>query len=467
MPYTASLLLLCVLPSLLAPARAHHPNNLTPLLARTALQASCSDALFRATPAQAEGPFYVPSPARADIAQGRAGAALRLALRVRDAGCRPVRGATVAVWQADAAGVYSGVGGVGARGVYSGKGDDFLRGQQVTGADGEVRFLTIVPGWYPGRPVHVHVKVLYAQGGKVRDLTTQLYFPMAVLEEVWKMPAYAERGDADTSTADEKTQDVLIMKNISKMVDGKGFYAGYSIGVDAALGEGDDLGNGVQSPEELEGVSPGESLEGTAGEKDEGGDIVDRVDNASDAACFLASALVRLENGSRKRMDELAIGDRVMVGPGDFSDVFAFTHRDRNVESEFVVLQLHGGRTFKSSPGHFLFVNGELKHAAAVRVGDSLTCVGAEETASCHVLSVRRSVERGLYNPQTISGSIVVDSILASTYTTAVIPAAAHGLLFGLRAWYRMFKSDGTRGLLENGSVLLVHSANALGLKKG
>jgi hypothetical protein len=42
----------------------------------------------------------------------------------------------------------------------------------------------------------------------------------------------------------------------------------------------------------------------------------------------------------------------------------------------------------------------------------------------------------GLYNPQTIHGDIVVDGIVASTYTTAVDPQVAHGLLAPLRVLY-------------------------------
>jgi protocatechuate 3,4-dioxygenase beta subunit len=35
----------------------------------------------------------------------------------------------------------------------------FLRGYQVTDANGGAEFLTIYPGWYSGRTVHIHFKV--------------------------------------------------------------------------------------------------------------------------------------------------------------------------------------------------------------------------------------------------------------------------------------------------------------------
>ena len=64
-------------------------------------------------------------------------------------------------WQADDAGQYDN------RGFR-------LRGHQYTDAKGVYRLETIVPGLYPGRTRHLHVKV---QAPAQRILTTQLYFP--------------------------------------------------------------------------------------------------------------------------------------------------------------------------------------------------------------------------------------------------------------------------------------------------
>ena len=71
------------------------------------------------------------------------------------------RGALLDFWQADAKGQYDNSG-------------FRLRGHQFTDADGRYRLRSVVPGVYPGRTRHIHVKVQPA-GGRV--LTTQLYFP--------------------------------------------------------------------------------------------------------------------------------------------------------------------------------------------------------------------------------------------------------------------------------------------------
>lgn len=75
--------------------------------------------------------------------------------------CGPVAGALVELWHADDAGEYDNVG-------YR------LRGHQFTGADGRYAFETILPGLYPGRTRHFHLK-FQAPGERV--LTTQFYFP--------------------------------------------------------------------------------------------------------------------------------------------------------------------------------------------------------------------------------------------------------------------------------------------------
>jgi protocatechuate 3,4-dioxygenase beta subunit len=115
------------------------------------------------TPAQTEGPYFTPnSPERASLLEaGMAGDRLTVAGTVLATDCRPLRRALLDFWQADADGRYDNQG-------YR------LRGHQFTDADGRFRLDTVVPGRYPGRTRHIHVKV-QAPDGPV--LTTQLYFP--------------------------------------------------------------------------------------------------------------------------------------------------------------------------------------------------------------------------------------------------------------------------------------------------
>lgn len=172
------------------------------------------------------------------------------------------------------------------------------------------------------------------------------------------------------------------------------------------------------------------------------------------SACFPAEATVRMENGERRRMDELKIGDKIMDANGQFSDVVFFTHRHTGMH-RFSKITTNNGSVFVVSPGHYVYANGLLRAAKAVREGDSMY---VHNFGSDKVLSVESVFRRGLYNPQTASGTIVVDDFRASTYTTAVEPRLAHAALMApIRFLYGINSrvTDVLAGLFDHGSPLL------------
>lgn len=183
------------------------------------------------TSRQIDGPYYIGEAAdRRDVRSGRPGTDLVLRVRVVDAErCEAIPSVRTEIWSCDALGNYSGhpdvdpsvpprFGGGGgreggrARGGAEGRrpgppaggrgpgGLDrsreptgpkrFLRGAQTANDRGEVEFLTIYPGWYAPRAVHVHVKV-HLGGNEL--LTTQLYFPDDLTDQIHQGEAYASR----------------------------------------------------------------------------------------------------------------------------------------------------------------------------------------------------------------------------------------------------------------------------------
>ncbi len=202
------------------------------------------------TPELTEGPYYLDVDSiRSDIREDREGTSLRLAVRVRDAGsCEPIENAVVEIWHCDALGLYSGFesastgdggppgGGPpgdgprgdgppgGARGSQGGGGGreptdekTYLRGVQVTNADGIVEFTTIYPGWYRGRTVHIHAKVHL---DRKTVLTTQLFFDEEVTSAVFKADPYGEDTGRDTfNDSDGIFEEELILTS-SKEGDG-------------------------------------------------------------------------------------------------------------------------------------------------------------------------------------------------------------------------------------------------------
>jgi len=147
------------------------------------------------TPEQTEGPYYIANEkVRRNITDGKRGVPLTLRATVVDAStCKPIRNAAVDVWHCDAGGVYSGFD----KGTAS---RTFLRGMQRTNAGGLAILKTIYPGWYPGRTVHIHVKVHV--GGNVAH-TGQLYFPDALTDKVYRRAPYNRRPGRTTRNAND------------------------------------------------------------------------------------------------------------------------------------------------------------------------------------------------------------------------------------------------------------------------
>ena len=138
------------------------------------------------TPELTEGPYYLPLDLlREDVTEGTPGLPLQLRVNVVDLanGCAPLPKAAVDIWHCDAQGYYSGVAanpGGGASGGPKVDSGTFLRGVQETGDDGGAEFLTIYPGWYTGRTVHIHLKVHV--GGRDGESTSATGTPEAVYE---------------------------------------------------------------------------------------------------------------------------------------------------------------------------------------------------------------------------------------------------------------------------------------------
>jgi protocatechuate 3,4-dioxygenase beta subunit len=165
-------------------------------------EAQAATAACVLTPQKTEGPYFVEeglnrSDIRVDPSDGTTqdGVALALTLVIVDGadGCTPVGGATVDVWHANALGKYSDIQSEGT------KGRKFLRGSQVTDADGKVAFTTIFPGWYSGRAIHIHFKVRLFDGTSTTyEFTSQLFFDPTLENQVVQTSAYGNRGTPDT-----------------------------------------------------------------------------------------------------------------------------------------------------------------------------------------------------------------------------------------------------------------------------
>jgi protocatechuate 3,4-dioxygenase beta subunit len=115
------------------------------------------------TPEETAGPFFRPnSPAKNSFRDsGVTGTSVKLTGTVLDRKGKPIPKVLLDFWHADANGEY-----------------DFngfrCRGHQFSSSDGKYALETVMPGLYPGRTRHYHVRLQAAHGP---ILSTQLYFP--------------------------------------------------------------------------------------------------------------------------------------------------------------------------------------------------------------------------------------------------------------------------------------------------
>jgi protocatechuate 3,4-dioxygenase beta subunit len=214
------------------------------------------------------GPYYIAEELlRSDIAENKPGVPLSVRIVLLDSRtCKPLPGAAVDLWHCDALGVYSGFtkqklmgpGGPGrgpggdpweapppppapgfdpdhlqdGPGGENGPGEDeggrhapmgpppnqapsdkltFLRGIQLTGADGSAAFRTVFPGFYMGRTNHIHFKVRvdgHASGKSYEAGHTsyvgQMFFPEEFTAELMQHDPYRRHTIHRTTLAEDR-----------------------------------------------------------------------------------------------------------------------------------------------------------------------------------------------------------------------------------------------------------------------
>jgi protocatechuate 3,4-dioxygenase beta subunit len=209
------------------------------------------------TPEMTEGPFYLDLELiRQNIVEDRTGIPLKLQIAVADAtACTPIENAAVDIWHCDSHGYYSGVAAnmpgpdADQTDIAEAAAATFLRGIQLTNADGIAEFETIYPGWYIGRTIHIHLKVrLDGEAGKTYEgghtaHIGQLFFDDAVTDQVMQLEPYSGRPDEyrTLNESDGILSDHIdepgFMVTLTQNTEGKiedGFLATIVIGVDPA-----------------------------------------------------------------------------------------------------------------------------------------------------------------------------------------------------------------------------------------
>jgi protocatechuate 3,4-dioxygenase beta subunit len=216
----------------------------TPGMTPTAVSTAVPTCIVR--PALTEGPYFVDVDLnRSDIRiepsdeSVKEGTTIWLGFKVFDVTsgtCTPLSGAQVDIWHCDAEGAYSGVSDPG----FDTSEFKWLRGWQVTDEKGEVEFISIYPGWYSGRTVHIHFKIRTDPESETGyEFTSQLFFDETLTDKVHSKEPYAEKGMRDTLNEDDNifqgSEDLLTLdlrEYEDEEMEEKGYKAVFGIGLD-------------------------------------------------------------------------------------------------------------------------------------------------------------------------------------------------------------------------------------------
>lgn len=157
----------------------------------------------------------------------------------------------------------------------------------------------------------------------------------------------------------------------------------------------------------------------------------------SDRVCFTSDAMVTLENGMMKRMDNVRIGDMVQVNSnGKYEKVLGFSHSDSQIKAEFIKLRTDNDLSFTATPGHFIPVVDDKLEKSVKKMNDIEVGMKIEHVKYgwIDIVSVEKLKQTGVWNPHVKSGEIVVDDFIATCYTEVTWKAVVgHALLTPLR----------------------------------
>lgn len=200
-------------------------------------------------PALTEGPYFVDTvlnrsdirvePSDESVVEGTLLKIAFVVTDVTDGTCKPLKGAQVDVWHADSRGVYSGVNDPG----FDTSDLMFLRGYQITDDYGRAEFITIYPGWYSSRAVHIHFKIRTDPDSDTGyEFTSQFFFDEELTDVVHAEAPYNAKGYRDTFNETDnifQSSEGLLTLVLTEYEDDetgeKGYETTFDIGLDLSV----------------------------------------------------------------------------------------------------------------------------------------------------------------------------------------------------------------------------------------
>lgn len=144
--------------------------------------------------------------------------------------------------------------------------------------------------------------------------------------------------------------------------------------------------------------------------------------------CFSAESTVMTNTGSRRKLQDLRIGEKVLsldlnTQQFVYSEVILFLDWDPSQRRDFLRFELQSGRTLTVTPTHLLFqlANDNTSRtifAAKLYAGDRVLVRNSGYLVEDTVVKVQQVIKTGVFAPLTTTGTVVVDDIVASCYAT-------------------------------------------------
>jgi len=139
--------------------------------------------------------------------------------------------------------------------------------------------------------------------------------------------------------------------------------------------------------------------------------------------CFSSSVKVFVKGKGKVPMNEIAVGDQVLTGNGNFEPIYTIDHRHPTKDANFIQIHYKSGKGqndeqkfIELTKNHMIFVDHQTNPVPAknVKVGDRVLAVDGPRPVTKITIVTRK----GVFNPLTADGTIIADGLISSTYST-------------------------------------------------
>ncbi len=169
--------------------------------------------------------------------------------------------------------------------------------------------------------------------------------------------------------------------------------------------------------------------------------------------CFSNDSTVEMKStNERKSMDQLQIGDQILVGINEqgqriYEPIYSFIHASPNGMYDYLKISVdnNSDQSLIISSNHLIFLFNQTNpvFAGHLKLGDQLQVVaraGAMEAGA--VINIQLIKSQGYYAPLTASGKLIVDGIVVSNYATVANHQLAHFAMQPYRWWVQWLGSS-------------------------